>query len=52
MTDQELSEVIRVYRQYNMSFHEFISLATSRAPGYHGDHKLLMGIRVLDKKNT
>ena len=50
MTDQELSEVIRVYHQYNMSFIRFIRFAASRIGYCEDDHQLLMGIHVLDKE--
>ena len=50
MSDQELSEVIRVYHQYNMSFISFIRFAASRIGHCEDDHQLLMGVRVLDKE--
>lgn len=50
MTDQDLSEVVQVYRQYNMSFISFIRFAASRIGHCEDDHQLLMGIRVLDKR--
>ena len=49
MTDQELSEVIRVYHQYNMSFISFIRFAASRIGHCEDDHQLLLGVQVLDK---
>ena len=52
MTYQQLAEVVRVYHQYNMSFISFIRFAASRIGHCEDDHQLLMGIRVLDKKNT
>ena len=49
MTNQQLSEVVRVYRQYNMSFISFIRFAASRIGHCEDDHQLLMGVRKLDK---
>lgn len=50
MTDQELTEVIRVYRQYSMSFPKFIQFASTRiAQGSEYDHLFMLGIHVLDR---
>jgi hypothetical protein len=49
MTDQELSEVIRVYHQYNMSFISFIKFAASRIGHCEDDHQLLEGVKILER---
>ena len=50
MNADEISEVVRVYHQYNMSFISFIRFAASRIGHCEDDRQLLMGIRMLDKR--
>ena len=49
MTDQELSELIRVYHQYDMDFVEFIEFAAASCKGAcENEYKLLEGVKFLD----